>query len=905
MNARTLWLLALASVAVGTFPALSLAGSAEVITEQSQLLSGPAAQGQVGDLLLSNEHVVFIIESHEHANGGEALSGGHLVDAAPAGTRSDRLDHVVVSLVAWPRQALYTSVTVESDGTTGPAVIRAEGRDSELQDVQVVTRYMLDDGDRAVWIETTVTNDGDSALTGYAAGDAIDWSYGDNFAPGYGFDVAGLTTYAEWVGCHDTSTSYAYGKPSGTFRAEHGHLWSDTWLATGDLEAGGSMSFTRLLAVGERGLSSANEVIVEAQGFTTGSVQGLVSDVSDGTGIPGAVIDCYANGVAPYTRCVAGDSGTYGTNLPAITFSLDATAEGYFDESFTTAVAAAGTTRVDFPLMPSDYPVGRGDTLTVVMRPIITVPEIVLGGGSFPIEAIASPLTTGWTARIGRGSATYELPIEAAAYEQNYERWFLTAAVPEGLPEEVYDLVVEASGGICDTVAHCVAVRDSIPSDFYFAQITDTHLPTHLFYGSEGWDTDESEMADMRAVIEDLNLANPAFVLLTGDLVNEGEAEDFMGHRAFTKTQALLEELTMPVFAVIGNHDVGGWESLPPPDGSSRREWWRFFGWRYLGSPSPGDDIYTQNYSFDFGGVHFVGLEAYANYDGWRLETYGWESFTTRQIDWLLDDLALVDEEAPKVLFYHYDFDHELNLGALGVDCALWGHIHSTSGSIDVPPYNLATESVCDGERAMRFIHVSNGTLTPHEPDEAGANGLKLRALFDVPNDGTRYRNTVTIINEHHTQYEDALLRLRAPADSIPYRVDSGRIDQTIVEGNVATCYVHVSVPAQGSTSLSIEPTEDPLDGALMALSQSYPNPSAAGTTFRFMLASAGETRLSIYDLAGRLVRKLHDGEAPAGESLEEWDLRNEAGRKVAPGVYFARLEHGGQSVSRKLVVIR
>lgn len=205
----------------------------------------------------------------------------------------------------------------------------------------------------------------------------------------------------------------------------------------------------------------------------------------------------------------------------------------------------------------------------------------------------------------------------------------------------------------------------------------------------------------------------------------------------------------------------------------------------------------------------------------------------------------------------------------------------------------------------MRFIHVSNGTLTPHEPDEAGANGLKLRALFDVPNDGTRYRNTVTIINEHHTQYEDALLRLRAPADSIPYRVDSGRIDQTIVEGNVATCYVHVSVPAQGSTSLSIEPTEDPLDGALMALSQSYPNPSAAGTTFRFMLASAGETRLSIYDLAGRLVRKLHDGEAPAGESLEEWDLRNEAGRKVAPGVYFARLEHGGQSVSRKLVVIR
>ena len=75
-------------------------------------------------------------------------------------------------------------------------------------------------------------------------------------------------------------------------------------------------------------------------------------------------------------------------------------------------------------------------------------------------------------------------------------------------------------------------------------------------------------------------------------------------------------------------------------DGTARRDWWRFFGWPRLDDPPAGAPWRTQNYSFDYGPVHFVGMESYNNYDRWREEIYGSDSFTSGQLDWLAQDLA-------------------------------------------------------------------------------------------------------------------------------------------------------------------------------------------------------------------------------------------------------------------------
>ncbi len=57
--------------------------------------------------------------------------------------------------------------------------------------------------------------------------------------------------------------------------------------------------------------------------------------------------------------------------------------------------------------------------------------------------------------------------------------------------------------------------------------------------------------------------------------------------------------------------------------------------------------------------------------------------------------------------------------------------------------------------------------------------------------------------------------------------------------------------------------------------------------------------------MSGRLVRTLDSGEMPAGRFSMEWDGKNEAGEKVASGVYVYEMKAGEFVAQRKLVVMR
>ncbi len=499
------------------------------------------------------------------------------------------------------------------------------------------------------------------------------------------------------------------------------------------------------------------------------------------------------------------------------------------------------------------------------------------------------------------------MTLDGASFDPDYERWFIRVGVPDGTPAELYDLVVEATGGIVDTVAHSVAVRDTIDDNFYFVHITDSHLPGHLYYGEPGAATDTTEMTDLREVIRDINLVNPAFVLLTGDVVNEGELEDLEERRVFTRAQRLLKELDVPVYLVTGNHDVGGWDWTPPPDGTSRWNWWKFFGWRYLYDPPPAEVIYTQNYTFDYGQVHFIGLDAYINYDDWRDWIYGDVSFTWRQMQWLMNDLNTVDPDDAVVAFYHYDFDSEMELGSFGIDCTLWGHIHWTTGQIETPPFDLSTGPTCDGNRWMRLMRVQGNTILPTEPVWSGDNGNKLRVNYVPQNDGTSATVTATITNTHDDAFEHGLVKFHVLADSIPYAVEGGELVQTIVDGATATCYVKVPIPANDSIVVTLEPTtgipDVPTTAAL--LRPAHPNPARAGTTIEFVLGFRAEVTLAVYDVAGRKIATLRDGTVDPGPHEVPWDLTDAAGHHVASGVYFYRLDAGEHSITKKMVVVQ
>ncbi len=81
-----------------------------------------------------------------------------------------------------------------------------------------------------------------------------------------------------------------------------------------------------------------------------------------------------------------------------------------------------------------------------------------------------------------------------------------------------------------------------------------------------------------------------------------------------------------------------------------------------------------------------------------------------------------------------------------------------------------------------------------------------------------------------------------------------------------------------------------------LALRTESPVAPAGRVVLSFDLPQAAPVRLAVYDVRGRLVRTLVDGEMGAGTNRVEWSAAGgTSGPRAAPGIYFAQLEALGQ----------
>jgi hypothetical protein len=96
-----------------------------------------------------------------------------------------------------------------------------------------------------------------------------------------------------------------------------------------------------------------------------------------------------------------------------------------------------------------------------------------------------------------------------------------------------------------------------------------------------------------------------------------------------------------------------------------------------------------------------------------------------------------------------------------------------------------------------------------------------------------------------------------------------------------------------------------------LQLHGAVPNPFNPSTRITFDLpaprSAAGDVpvRLDVLDLRGRLVRRLLVQSLPAGRHGVLWDGRDDGGREVSSGVYWARLQVADRVISRKLTLLR
>jgi Icc protein len=271
------------------------------------------------------------------------------------------------------------------------------------------------------------------------------------------------------------------------------------------------------------------------------------------------------------------------------------------------------------------------------------------------------------------------------------------------------------SGGLAASVPLGEAFAAPAAGTFSFVQVSDSHIGFTKDPNPDARATFREAVAAIRALP-----SKPAFILHTGDVSQLSKPEEF------DDADQILKEAGLTVFHVPGEHDM-----LDEGQGKAFLD-------RY-GKGSLGDGWF----SFDQGGVHFVGLVNVK-----QLQAGGMGHLGAEQIAWLQKDLAGRPASQPIVVFTHIPLwtvyepwgwgtdDAEPALAALrrfGSVTVLNGHIHQVISKVEG---NIAFHTA----RSTAFPQPAPGSAPSPGPLKVPAE--QLRGLLGL--------RTVSLIRGRH-----------------------------------------------------------------------------------------------------------------------------------------------------------
>ena len=121
---------------------------------------------------------------------------------------------------------------------------------------------------------------------------------------------------------------------------------------------------------------------------------------------------------------------------------------------------------------------------------------------------------------------------------------------------------------------------------------------------------------------------------------------------------------------------------------------------------------------------------------------------------------------------------------------------------------------------------------------------------------------------------------------------------------NVVCGYPDESNPMTVSTtSVGIGDTET-IPGEF-ALHQNYPNPFNPVTSINFTLPKKGLVNITIYNIAGRIVKTLVNSSQTAGYKSIQWNATNDRNEPVSAGLYLYTIQVGEFRQTKKMVLLK
>jgi subtilisin family serine protease len=123
---------------------------------------------------------------------------------------------------------------------------------------------------------------------------------------------------------------------------------------------------------------------------------------------------------------------------------------------------------------------------------------------------------------------------------------------------------------------------------------------------------------------------------------------------------------------------------------------------------------------------------------------------------------------------------------------------------------------------------------------------------------------------------------------------------------NNTSGYGRIDAPAAYAAVLTSAVSREPLASPRPVLLPAAPNPFHPSARIAFDLPGASRVSLTVFDPAGRRIRRLLDRvSVEAGRHRVSWDGRDAGGRDVQSGVYFIRLEAGEHASVRPITRLR
>ncbi len=578
------------------FSSLALAKAFRV-TSEDQLFKGPEVSGKVGDYILDNGKVAFLIGDLGNFH-GYMQSGGNVLDAIYKGGK-DEFDEVH-TYFGWPKQAIYESINIVSKGENGkPSILELKGHHSDIPGIKIKTRYILESDKDYLKMVTTLTNESGKDIEKIILGDAAFFGYARTFTFGLGYKVNKIDTVL--LGAQGDQIAYGFSTTqrdeNGNMRKIHiSYIFSDPEIMTVPLKVGESVTYERLFFV-DRDLASVLKDIFNARGEKYTIVCGKAQR-ADGTPIRNAKVNIYSDNGTLYIVAYTDDKGNFEFPAEKGKYTVKVDIEGMI-------TASAPSIEVD----------GTKDRMKIgesVIGKYVT--ENKLLWGPYLSDVTTNSVYINWKTLV---PAKGEVLIDGKVFKDDKvaQLHHLKISGLEEGKKYTYKLKIEdgeAKG--LESEEHSFVTSKKNIKEFRFVVYADTRT-----YNKRH-----------RLVADKIAGEHPSFVVHVGDLVMDGRVKsDWNGFFWAIKNLAA----SAPFYPVLGNHEYNS-----------------LYYFNSFVTPKGGGEYGEQYYSFDYGPVHFIVLDA--DILLMQKDVKGMEEETK----WLEKDLEAHKDAKWKFVFFHEPF---------------------------------------------------------------------------------------------------------------------------------------------------------------------------------------------------------------------------------------------------------